>query len=408
MFFKRNIHFFVLNIILIICYAVVYDGLLIDISDHIMFSTHDAKSYLNVVFWIEGNSLGHSTLVRPFLFPLLLMIVYNLGGAIGVWVLHFLFWIASINLVFRAINNITKSAILSYFFSLLIVLNITYIVLTLHALTEVTTTFLLSIMVYYIFTHYTKIKELKFFHTCLIIIVCLTVIKPIFIGVLLVMLLVILPSIYFKQLTRQPIKIVLLLIILLPIFTQVSIMKTKHNYWGISKVGSIALDNCLMAQGVRQIEDINDRRLSIREAKTIDNRALFLMKNIKVYAKIYLTNIKRNINAVPVFLSWPEGVKHDKLNSFMKKMNSFYLLLHLFFILPLIWTLIKTYKNKKYDEFLMLLGISLLMYYYLLASGISSTQGDRLSIPMLTVWPALYAYVIYSSLNGYKLFGRTS
>lgn len=408
MLLKRNIHFFLLNVVLIACYIIVYNSLLIDISDQTMFSTHDAKSYLNVAFWIEGDSFGHSTLVRPFLFPLLLMVVYNLGGTIGIWVLHFLFWIVSINLVFRAINNITKSVVLSYFFALLVALNITYIVLTLHALTEVTTTFLLSILIYYVFTNYGRIREIKFFYTCLVIIACLTVVKPIFIGVLLGLLLIVLPSIYSKQLIRQPVKIGLLLIILTPIFTQIGIMKTKHNYWGISKVGSIALDNCLMAQGVRQLENINDRRLSIRKAKIIDNKATFMLDNFVVYTKIYLTNIKKNINAVPVFLSWPKGVKHKKLSWYMEKMNSFYLLLHLFFVLPLIWTLIKTYKNKNFDVFLMLLGISLLMYYYLLASGISSTQGDRLSIPMLAVWPVLYAYIIHSSLNAYKLFGRTS
>ena len=153
---KKNVDIYLLNYLLIIIYVIVFIHLKMDIKGEIMFSTVDSRTY-----WWTGQEFykfsekGFSEM-RPFLYPLIIVFIQKIFGLAGIWIMQLFFWIISINLIFLSIKRMTNNKILSFVGSLIIALNISYIVLTVHALTEAITIVLLSCLIYFVSCNETK------------------------------------------------------------------------------------------------------------------------------------------------------------------------------------------------------------------------------------------------------------
>ncbi len=362
-----------------------------------MFTTYDSYTYCNASNEFYNFSETGFSNFRPFLFPLILNLILKPFGATGLWLMQLAFWIVSINLIFLSIKNTTKNRILSYAGSALIAFNFSYIGLTMQCLTEVTTIFLLSILVYFTSINLTNLKSLHFFQGVLFMMVLLTVLKPVFFLPTLFMLIVLLPIFYLKKYKEAPKKFVMLAFILLPLFYQLTLMKVKYDTFSVSQISTETLRNYLFAQGVQQKESISleDARQKIK-GLTDNEVSSYLLDNKLLYAKIYIENLKANMNAFPSFLIGPRGFIYTSLASYMITVNTFYLWLHLLFVLPLILILFFSFKERKNNfDFVLLLSFTLLVYYIFLTSPVSFNEGDRLIITSMPVWVFLYATLLY-------------
>jgi len=397
---KTAINLCILNCIVIGLYFTVLLNLKTGISNKIMYSTPDSITYLSVAHWLESGIETENTEYRPILYPLLILISSKVSGVYGIWFLQFLFWLFTVNLTFQSVYNLTENYFCGYVSTILIASNFSLIALTLHALTEVATAFLLSVLIFFISNNYKKYRELFFIHGILAVLVLLTILKPVFLIPLLVALFIILPLGYIKNYIVDPIKILILFFILLPFFTQLAIMKVKYNSFSVSKIGEKTFTNYLFARGLGKIEKIN-RTKSIKKANSFSGKEKlnYLIANKKIYFLTYFSNLKNNIKSYPTFLSYPKGFVHVPFRNYMIYVNTIYYYIHMMFILPIIYLLYLFFKKNDYDNLIVLLIMAGLSYYYILATGVSFWQGDRLVLPSIAIWVCLYLFTIFSLIK---------
>src|SRR5437879_13109369 len=64
-----------------------------------VFQSPDSQMYRDVGDWIfQGRSMPEASIVRPFLYPLLLGLADQAGGGVGVWLLYVALWFAALTL----------------------------------------------------------------------------------------------------------------------------------------------------------------------------------------------------------------------------------------------------------------------------------------------------------------------
>lgn len=394
-----------LNVIILTIYFLVLSSLKIGISEKILFSTPDSRDYLNAGKEIFQNSIGtDASTRRPFLYPLLIIIASKTGDPFCLWLVQFLFWTASINFTYLSLLKMTANKYLSFFASLAVALNFTLLVLTLHALTEVITVFLLSLLIFFVSHVASSRKELGFPHVILLILCLLTVVKPMFL-VPMVLFLLVMPVFYLKKYLQRPIFLVVLLLVLSPLIFQTAFMKSRHGTFSISNIGPKTFKAYLLKQGMNKIEDARNNNHNDKEiAQKADNLTVaetfdLLFDNKLLYLNLYFKNINENTDAAPVFLSYPKGFEHKMLAKFMRKTNKVYTILHFVFFIPVIFMIYIFFKKRDMDNLLLMLIMSGLSWYIFLSSGISFWQGDRLVIIALPVWISLYGFTGVQMLN---------
>lgn len=393
---KKNLDVCLLNYLLIIIYFIVFTNLNINISLEQFSRTPDSWTYFSTSNeFYKFSETGYSN-IRPFLYPLIILIVFKLSSVIGLWLLQFLFWAISINLIYLSIKRITNNKILGFSGSLIIALNMTYLVLTFHALTETTTIFLLSCLIYFVSLNAMKINTLKFFHGSLLILVLLALVKPLFYLLVLLMLFIMLPVFYLKKYIRNPKRLILLTLIIIPLLVQITLMKVKYDTFSFSPIGSIGFNYYLFAQGVERVEGISldAARVKIKDMPLSDELS-FVIQNKMLYADLYFQNMKANIKAVPCFLLFPGGFPSVEIAKYMLFVNSIYYYIHIIFIIPILVSVYSVYKRKNMNYYLILMVIScFLICYMFLTLPIIFGEGDRYVLISQPLWVFLYALVL--------------
>ncbi|OFY20785.1 MAG: hypothetical protein A2X02_08560 [Bacteroidetes bacterium GWF2_29_10] len=397
---KRNYALYSTNIIAILIYVVVFFNLKITVSEEIMFSTLDAGSYKDVQNWLEHGVDSENVSTRPLLYPLLLMTTSKLGGVYGIWIVQVIFWLLSINFTFMTINYITKNNLLSFIGAFFFMSNLSLIALTLHALTEVTTVFLLSMMLFLLARKIEEYRSLRFFHICLFFMVLLTILKPVFYIPLLSLLFIVLPLFYLKKYLKYPLNILILLLIILPVIVQITIIKTKYGEAKVSLISSKTLSNYLVSQGMEKIESISFESAVKKSNSLSQKQQIYYIKNhLFLYSYLFKGNIVHNIRGVSFFLLYPDGYEKYRLSLFMKHYNNVMLILHcifLIFIFPLIFIFI---KSRNFSILIFLVFFSILEFYYIFVTGISFWQGDRLTLPAIAIWSCIYPIILFYYLK---------
>ena len=108
---KTNIlkdkNFYILTSFSVIFYILIIQQLKVQVDDSLLYSSIDAKSYLDVANWLVGGELNHSLSIRPFLYPLIIVFT-SVFVSIGLWFTQFLMWLITINVVFYSIKHFTK------------------------------------------------------------------------------------------------------------------------------------------------------------------------------------------------------------------------------------------------------------------------------------------------------------
>lgn len=385
----------ILNLVSIAFYIYIYNNLSIGIDENIMFSLPDARGYLSVADWMLTGEGGINTLHRPFLYPLFLLFTKSVFGISGVWFFQFIFWLLTINFTYLSLKKLTKSTITAFAGAIVVLVNISLIVFTLHALTEVVVTFLLSVLVCFIAFHYKKLFTLYFFHWVLLLFSVLTAIKPAFYIPLLAILFVGV-FVYYKHYLRSPKKILLAFLVLAPLFVQLGVMKVKNDMFTVSTIGNDTFTNYYIAKTLvgKKGATIKEVRIALENLETSGKFAL-VKKHPELFYSNFLSNLDENLTGKPIFLSYPEGVEHPTFFNFMKKMNGNYYRLHVSIYLVLIVSGLLLFHEKGYTLLLSVVFLTLLLVYYILISGISFWQGDRLVLPAIAIWTVLYFYLFH-------------
>lgn len=393
---KKNSDFYILNGLSIAFYFIIFSQLSTLLSSHVMFSSEDSLTYYRVSNWITDCIHTKDTAIRPFLYPLLISLIYKTIGPIGFWLFQFFGWLASINFLFFSIKKVVKVNWIAMIAAIVILLNISFLVLTLHALTEVITITLLTYILFYICSNLSKVHTIHFFHRVLFIFVLLAVIKPLFFPISIILLVAILPLFYRKKYMAAPKKLFYLFLILIPVFIQFSIMFVRHDTFSFSTISGKTFDEYLLTQGLEYKNNMShyNAREKVRAMSSSEKMTL-LKDNKSMYFDLYCENLKYNIKALPTFLSYPKEFKNKQLTKFMESSNEFYYYLHFWMIIPTLLLLLISLFRKEFVKFGLTLFLASLVYYILLTSGISYWQGDRLVIIALPLWIALYLFVLF-------------
>ena len=323
----------IISLVGLAIYMIVFFNLEIGVNESIMFSTPDSITYLDVTNWIAGGDVNYGLSIRPILYPLILLFTTKIAGVYGIWVLQLLMWITTLNLIFISVRKATNSIAFASISSILFVSNFSLIALTLHGLTEVTTTFLLACLTLFLITFLDRRRELYFIHGTVMFLVLLTILKPVFFLPLLFTLIILLPIFFIKKYIKQPKKVIVLFLLLIPLFIQMGIMKINYGEFTVSKISSITLTDYIFTQGVMRVEgksrnEALEKARSLKRSEKID----FVLTNKKSYFDVYSENLKENITAKPTFLSYPKGFENLGMKSYMELLNHVYYYIHIVFL----------------------------------------------------------------------------
>lgn len=380
----------------------------INIGETLFVST-DSKEYLLVsdeIFHFDER--GYS-ITRPFFYPFIIYICNTIGGFKILWLLQFLFWIGSINLIYFALNKKTKKGVLSCIAAFLMAINFSFIALTFHALTEVITIFLLSALVYFIANNINNYKSTYFIRGLLLFFALLTVVKPLFTIPLYALIFIAVIQLLFIS-KRKFIDLSLMVLVISPLIIQLCIMKIKYDKLTVSEISTLTLKRYLIAQGLEAKYYNNDApkmdwEYFVLKSEGFTNKEIYteLKTNSELYYNLFVNNIRDNLNGYPTFLLFPENNKNEKLASFMQNFNKVIFNIHFIFILPILFLIALFLKKKLYSSLIIIVGFLLLLYYIILTSGISFWAGDRLLIITIPIWIFLYAFILNYFVDNLKM-----
>lgn len=392
--FQKFIPIILVNIVALFVYFYIISSLGLKINSQTMFATNDAKTYWDVAKWITEGIPTESTTIRPVLYPILLSICSKIGGVSAIWLLQFLMWLASINLTFLSIKSISKSIVWPTLGTLLIISNLSFIALTFHALTEVATIFLLTIVIFLSIKNRDKLYEFSFFKNVLLIFVLLTILKPVFYIPLLGLLFIILPFVYLRKMLNNKKQFITLLLILSPLLVQLSIMKIKHDKITVSTIGQKTIDEYIITQSYEDKLNIErDSALIQIKSMSSDEKNNFVKQNLNIVLNRFKLNLQGNILSAPDYIMSFVSKPNKKLTNYMIDINRLYYKLHFYLLILTLPFLYLLYKKKEYNLLFISLFFILLNSYFLLTTGISFYQGDRLVLPAIGIFSFLYIYM---------------
>ena len=275
--------------------------------------------------------------------------------------------------------------------------NLSFIALTFHALTEVATVFLLSLIIYISVKNREQFRSFAFFRNLIFFFVLLTMVKPVFHIPLLGLIFIVLPLFYFKVLLQKWKNSLIFLLLLIPIFFQIGLVKTKHNQLTVSTISSKTVDEYILAQTLEDKHKFErDSALIYVQSMTSGEKSTFIRHNFPLVVNRFTKNLEGNILSAPVYLMSYVKKPNKKLIDFMIDMNAEYYKWHRYFIVLFVPFLILLYRKKEYNLLKISLFFGLLNTYYLLATGISFWQGDRLTFAAIGIFSFLYAFMLYA------------
>lgn len=391
-----------LNIIAITFFVFCWIMLGFELSDRAMFLAADANDYLSVANWMFSGGETASTITRPILYPALIGLPFKMFGVAGIWVLHFVCWLITINLTFLSAKKWTNNQLVGWISAGVVMLNLSLISLTFQGLTELVTTALLAWFAFHVISNLHQLDRSRFGVKLLAILVLLTLTKPSFYYPTLFCLGFILFA-YRKQYLIEPKKIIYPLLVMLPILLQMSLVHARHGSFTVSKIGGLTFTNYYFSQCVRDIEGIEDTQKSIDFSTKMnsDEKLDYIMDHKVVFAVQFVENIVLNIKSDPAFFDAEFSTQPKAAYVYMRFYNTMSLVLHFFGSTFLVVYFLFAFFKKDRQIWIPLFCIGGISSYYLFTTGLSFWQGDRLVLPSIALWVPLYASLFY--MVGLKL-----
>ena len=392
--FRKRDYFFVAIVLFTIYFLIVISFDYLHLNET-MFWAPDSLTYRAVGNWIFGIENTEKTISRPFFYPLMLNLSRSFGGIYGIWIYQFLIWLLSGILLYHSIKKATNNIKLSIIGILIFSSNLTLMFLTLHALTEVTVTFLLTLLIY-VYCIKKSYKVTHFWFLIIFIISLLTVTKPVYIYLLYSVLLyrIIVLILNFTKSRYKLILVIYTVLSLSPVIVQFSIMKVKHNEFIISKIGFYTAQDYYLPNVYSEVNNVNIDEARKHVSSFNGNEMVkYLITHYKASIYTYFKDIVENFLKGSGFTDLPH--KQTLLTTYMKIINKVYFLIHVLMILPCIIVLRSLVKKRDWDNLEIVLFLVVVFIIIIFSSGVTFGQGDRILLPSLPIWITLYSLVLY-------------
>jgi hypothetical protein len=394
--FQTNRNHFILSFLSIVGFSLFHIWADLPPRHELLFVTSDAVTYYEVAQWITTGEVTESLSTRPILYPFLLMLILNLGGNSALFYLQALFWLFAVNFCFASLWNLSNNKTLAWIGALIFACNLSLIALTAHAITEVFTVFMLSVLVFILAKFRKEYTQVTFGLRIIALFVVLTLIKPVFF--LPTLFLIFLSLWMYRKVFLDSIKsLVFLAIIVLPLLGQMTLVYSKFDEFKVSTISSKTFSRYFLTQGIAQLEGL-DRVAALEKAEHFSKaeKWAYISENRPVFVGLFFKNIKENIKGAPIYLKYPNGLNGQKSELFMKHFNHVSYIFHIVMIFVGLITLVVMANQRIFDKFIPLFLLYALNLYLLVSTGISFFQGDRLTISTLAIWTVIYPLFLFT------------
>ena len=370
-----------LNLVAVAVYAfvAVQVGFFSHMSDTLFWSP-DSHSYRDVADWLFGGPNTVQSTHRPFVYPLLLGLVQRIAGDWGIWAFNFLCWLAALNMTAGAAWRMTGRMWIGGIVFLVLATNVSIIVLSFQALTELLTLMLESVWILGLALSSMPPAKPREFAMLLLPLALLAVVKPGYQLELFVALLLLGITIWRLGRGRVP-AIVAVAACCIPIAFQLGLSAVGNHFIGLSSTGEIELRDYYVAQVYAELNGLPDDLATARSTVDIwstSQMANFLFNHPALAVRTLVTNLHDNLAAASNFI---DPARNHFLWSLVRETNRVYLRLDLIFM-PIV--AIALWRRR--DVRLLLLYLFALVL--VLMPSLIYDQGDRyvnMAVPFLAV-----------------------
>ncbi|MDQ3006156.1 MAG: hypothetical protein M3R47_12345, partial [Chloroflexota bacterium] len=352
----------------------------IDQPERYFWWANDSRSYREAGEWLFGRVDSDAIADRPWLYPFILGLARTLfaGNAESVlWIGQFLMWLASGLFIYLALQNGTRSTVLSMLGTGIFFSHPSPLILTFHGMTES-----LNILLIAIFSWVLTISNAKRFYFALLLLALATVVKPIYLFVIILFVIYLVLRYQKTPGLKQTGAITLLLI---PIWIQLLLSLIATGKPVISNIGAYTFKNYFVADVHLKVEKLEWRE-SMQEIENWDLRRQlnYLQEHSRETALAFRRHIIDSNLWTGSFFTLGEG---NRMTDFAYTTNAVSAYLHLL-MLPLIIYYLASAKYLENKETIALLYFCFVMQ--LLTTGISTGQEDRLIVTALPLWIVAY------------------
>jgi hypothetical protein len=355
----------------------------VDQPERFFWWANDSRSYRSAGEWLFGREVTNAIGERPWLYPLLLGLARTLFGGSAeavLWVSQFLMWLASGLFIYLAVQNGTKSTILSMIGAGVFFSHPSPLILTFHGMTESLNILLIAILCWVLTT---KIKSRYYF--AILLVSLATVTKPIYLSFLI--LLVIYVIMRHRQTPRLK-QLGVITLLLIPIWIQLILSTIAIGKPTLSTIGAYTFKNYWVADVHLRVEGLEWREsMKAIEDWDLPQQLTYLWEHQREAALAYRRHIVDSNLWTGSFFTLGEG---NRLAEFARIANAIAAYLHLL-MLPIMFYYLLSSKYWGNKETVALLYMCFVIQ--ILTTGISTGQEDRLIITALPLWIVTYILV---------------
>jgi hypothetical protein len=352
-----------------------------------LFSSPDSLGYRDVGNWLFGAIPNPvESLHRPFLYPLLLGAALRIGGDPTIWILNLLLWLGTVNVTAAAIWRMTGRPLLGAIVFLVLATNVSLIVLSFQALTELTVAFLESIWILGLALSALPPSRPRDIAVLLLPISLLTVVKPAYQIELLVALLLL--AIIIRRLPRgRALAAAVVAACCIPIAFQLGLNAAANHVVSLSSTGDAEVRGYYVSQVYASINGLPDDLVEARKVVygwSNGQVVSFLVDHPRPAIGTLVSNLHSNLTSSSNFI---DPGKTPLLAAAVRDTNRASLRLHLIF-LPVVALAIWLRRDVR---LVLLYAFALVL---ILVPSLIFDQGDRYIEMALPLWAAAYALAV--------------
>jgi hypothetical protein len=353
----------------------------IDQPERYFWWANDSRSYREAGEWLFGRVDSDAIADRPWLYPFMLGLARTLfsGDAESVlWTSQFLMWLASGFFIYLALQNGTRSTVVSMLGAGIFFSHPSPLILTFHGMTESLNIFLIAIFCWVLTT---PTEQRVYF--ALLLLSLATVVKPIYLFFLILFVIYLL--IRYRKTT--PVKqIGVIAILLIPIWIQLLLSLLATGKPTISDIGAYTFKNYFVADVHLRVEGL-EWRASMQEIENWDLRHQldYLLQHRRISALVFRHHIIDSNLWTGSFFTLGEG---NRMTEFARTANAISAYLHLLMLPFIIYYLASAKVSANNKETIALLYFCFVIQ--ILTTGISTGQEDRLIVTALPLWIVTY------------------
>ncbi len=360
----------------------------VDQPERYFWWANDSRSYLEAGEWLFSRASSDAISYRPWLYPFLLGLARTLFGsnAEGVlWVSQFLMWLASGLFIYIALQNGTRSTVISMIGAGIFFSHPSPLILTFHGMTETLNILLIAIFCWVL----TMEMQNRYFFAILLLSLA-TITKPIYLLFLILLIIYVITR--YKQSERLK-QIGIVALLLLPIWIQLILSTLAIGKPTISTIGAYTFKNYLVADVHLRVEGLQWREsMKAIEDWDLQQQLSYLWEHQRETALAYRRHIIDTNLWTGSFFTLGEG---NRLAEFARTANAIAAYLHLIMLPIVVYYLVATkYRDNK--ETIALLYLCFV--FQILTAAISTGQEDRLIVTALPLWIVTYI-LVYTGLK---------